>query len=86
MTAQVRSGPDPLLNLLENLHPGDEIEAAVASEMTSLDVSTCENVFEALVRVGLFVRTIDGTFVRQRMFEVLEGHGSLATRTGQEMT
>jgi len=61
-----------LREVLETLTPGDEIRAVTASKATGLDTGMCEEVFKALVRVGLFARTQDGGFVRQRMIQMPE--------------
>jgi len=65
-------GRADLLDVLEKLRPGDEIRLAQAARATGLDEGTCESVFEALVRVGLFTRADDGVFVRRRMLEGLD--------------
>jgi hypothetical protein len=72
MAAQTPSAGKELQYLLETLDPGDVIEIADASRATGVDEATCETVFDALVRVGLFTRTSDGVLVRRRMFDALE--------------
>jgi hypothetical protein len=61
-----------LQELLERLGPGDAIDVAAAALETGLDITTCQSVLEALVRVDLFTRTDDRVFVRRRMFDALE--------------
>jgi hypothetical protein len=72
MSARTRSPRERLQDLLETLSPGDEIQVMAASRTTGLDATTCEKVFEALVRVDLFTRTRDRVFVRRRMLEALD--------------
>jgi len=71
MAVRLRSSRERLQDLLETLRPGDEIQAAAASQETGIDATMCESVLDALVRVGLFTRSPAGVFVRQRMFDVL---------------
>ena len=71
MAVRTRSSRERLQDLLETLRPGDEIQASAASEETGIDAMMCESVFDALVRVGLFIRTPAGVFVRRRMFDAL---------------
>ncbi len=72
MAAHTGPPREHLRDLLERLHPGDEIHVDAASRQTGLDEQTCETVFEALVRVGLFKRTTAGAFLRCRMLDGLE--------------
>ena len=72
MPDPVRSAKERMQHLLEALRPGDEIRVQAASQATGMDASTCENVLEALARVGLFTRTSNRVFVRRRMFDVVD--------------
>jgi hypothetical protein len=72
MTDSSGSRRKELREVLETLTPGDEIRAVAASKATGLDTGMCEEVFKALVRVGLFDRMGDGRFVRRRMIEMPE--------------
>jgi hypothetical protein len=72
MATRTRSPRLRLQDLLESLGPGDQIHVTAASKETGLDATTCQSVFEALVRVDLFTRMDDQLFVRRRMFDALD--------------
>ena len=72
MTTRSRLAWDRLQLLLESLHPGDALQLKATAKQTGLDLSSCENVLEALARIDLFTRTGDQTYVRRRMLEPLE--------------
>jgi hypothetical protein len=72
MATRTRSPRLRLQDLLESLGPGDQIHVTAVSKETGLDATTCQSVFEALVRVDLFTRMDDQLFVRRRMFDALD--------------
>jgi hypothetical protein len=71
-----QSSWDRFQSMLENLQPGDEIHVAAASRESGLPPHTCEHVLEALARVDLFTRLGNHTFIRRRIFRVMEQLGS----------
>jgi hypothetical protein len=73
MAVRTTIAREDLQQMLERLSPGDEINVGDAARTTGLDAHTCETVFEALVRVGLFTRRAgDGVFVRVPMLGVVD--------------
>src|ERR1700682_6280930 len=72
MATRTRSPRVRLQDLLERLGPGDEIHVTAVSRETGLSATTCQSVFEALVRVDLFPRAGGRLFVRRRMFDALD--------------
>jgi DNA-binding IclR family transcriptional regulator len=72
MADQAGSSWDRLQDLLEGLHPGDEVHIVAAARQTGLPAGTCETVLDALTRVDLFTRTGEHVFIRRRMFEEIE--------------
>jgi len=57
-------GLDKLQELLLAMAPGDEVSVARAIEVSGLDQSQCDTVFEALMRAGFMTRLAQGGYAR----------------------
>jgi hypothetical protein len=68
---------EALEQFLLGLEPGDEVQVAKLSQITGLDVTTCDEVLRALARVELFTPNGD-VFVRRRIFDALNTPSSQA--------
>ena len=55
---------DKLQELLLAMAPGDELSVARAIEVSGLDQSQCNTVFEALMRAGFMTRLAQGGYAR----------------------
>ena len=55
---------DKLQDLLLAMAPGDELSVARAIEVSGLDQSQCDTVFEALLRAGFMTRVAQGGYAR----------------------
>jgi len=63
----VDAGLDKLQELLLSMGEGDQVTLPHAMEISGLDTSHCEAVFDALTRIGLMVRTSGDAYVRTHL-------------------
>jgi hypothetical protein len=57
-------GLDKLQELLLAMVPGDQVSVARATEVSGLNQSQCDTVFDALMRAGFMVRLGQGAYAR----------------------